>query len=125
MNINILRYSLFGIAGGQEVDLNFSKNYYLPSYNDCITVNAYNDFKFLAKEKFKAGGNVSLSDLTGICFRYEKFSTILCLFQICSSFQASSADCERGFSIMNTIKTKNRCRLEPYHLDQLMVVNLS
>ena len=23
MNINILRYSLFGIAGGQEVDLNF------------------------------------------------------------------------------------------------------
>ena len=25
MNINILRYSLFGIAGGQEVDCNFSK----------------------------------------------------------------------------------------------------
>ena len=24
MNINILRHSLFGIAGGQEVDLNFS-----------------------------------------------------------------------------------------------------
>ena len=24
MNINILRYSLFGIAGGQEVDRNFS-----------------------------------------------------------------------------------------------------
>ena len=24
MNINILRYSLFGIAGGQEVDHNFS-----------------------------------------------------------------------------------------------------
>ena len=24
MNINILRYSLFGIAGGQEIDLNFS-----------------------------------------------------------------------------------------------------
>ena len=27
MNINILRYSLFGIAGGQEVDRNFSKIY--------------------------------------------------------------------------------------------------
>ena len=25
MNINILRYSLFGIAGGQEVDHNFSR----------------------------------------------------------------------------------------------------
>ena len=24
MNINILRYSLFGIAGGQKADLNFS-----------------------------------------------------------------------------------------------------
>ena len=36
MNINILRYSLFGIAGGQEVDRNFSEIYYLPSYNDCI-----------------------------------------------------------------------------------------
>ena len=23
---------------------------------------------------------------------------------------------------MNRIKTKNRCRLEPYHLDQLMMV---
>ena len=27
MNINILRYSLFGIAGGQEVDHNFSLKY--------------------------------------------------------------------------------------------------
>ena len=35
MNINILRYSLFGIAGGQEVDRNFS-SIYLPSYNYCI-----------------------------------------------------------------------------------------
>ena len=25
MNINILRYSLFGIAGGQEIDRNFSE----------------------------------------------------------------------------------------------------
>ena len=84
--------------------------------------NAYNDFKFLAKEMFKASGSVSLSDLAGICFRHEKFSTILCLLQICSSFQASSADCERGFSLMNRIKTKNRCRLDSYHLDQLMMV---
>ena len=37
MNINILRYSLFGIAGGQEVDRNLSYIYYLPSYNDCIS----------------------------------------------------------------------------------------
>ena len=89
---------------------------------DTGTLNAYNDFKFLAKETFKAGGIVGLSDLAGICFRHEKFSIILCLLQICSSFQASSADCERGFSTMSRIKTKNRCRLEPYHLEQLMMV---
>ena len=39
MNINILRYSLFGIAGGQEVDRNFSLC--LPSYNDCIVNKNY------------------------------------------------------------------------------------
>ena len=77
---------------------------------------------FWAKEAFKAGGNVGLSDLAGICFRHEKFSTILYLLQICSSFQASSAGCKRGFSLMNRIKTKNRCRLEPHHLDQLMII---
>ena len=37
MNINIQRYSLFSIAGGQEVDRNFCKIYYLPFYNDCMT----------------------------------------------------------------------------------------
>ena len=90
--------------------------------NERDNLNAYDDFKFLAKETFKAGGIVSLSNLAGICFRHEKFFTILCLHQICSSFQAFSADCERGFSIMNRIKTKNRCWVEPYHLDQLMMV---
>ena len=36
MNMNTLRYSLFGIAGGQQVDRNFFLIYFLPSYNDCI-----------------------------------------------------------------------------------------
>ena len=35
-------------------------------------------------------------------------------------FKASSADCERGFSLMNHIKTASRNRLEVAHLDQLM-----
>ena len=39
---------------------------------------------------------------------------------ICDTFQASSADCERGFSLMNRIKTKSRNRLEVTHLDHLM-----
>uniref|UniRef100_A0A674N5D1 Centrosomal protein 41 n=1 Tax=Takifugu rubripes TaxID=31033 RepID=A0A674N5D1_TAKRU len=36
-------------------------------------------------------------------------------------FQASSADCERGFSLMNHIKTASRNRLEVTHLDQLFL----
>jgi len=34
------------------------------------------------------------------------------LVDICCTFQASSADCERGFSLMNNIKVKSRNRLE-------------
>ena len=113
----------FGLNELQQLLKQFS--YFFHCYgpgHESDTLNAYNDFKFLAKETFKAGSNVGISSLAGICFRHEKFSTILCLLQICSSFQAFSADYERGFSIMNRIKTKNRCRQEPYHLDQLMMV---
>ena len=42
------------------------------------------------------------------------------LLDICSTFQASSADCERGFSLMNSLETKSRNRLEVNHLDNLM-----
>ena len=84
--------------------------------------NAYNNFKFWAKETFKSSASVSLHDLAGICIGHDKFSTILCLLQICSSFQASSADCERAFSLINTIKSNNRCRLDYYHLNQLKMV---
>ena len=31
MNLNILRYSLFGNSGGQEVDRIFAKIHYLPT----------------------------------------------------------------------------------------------
>ena len=50
----------------------------------------------------------------------EKFSKLATLFDICGTFQASSADAERGFSLMNNIKTKSRNRLEVDHLDKLM-----
>ena len=66
---------------------------------------ARNNFKFLAKETFKSKGSVSLHDLAKICFGHDKFYTILCLLQTCSSFHVSSADCEKGFNLMNTIKT--------------------
>ena len=56
-----------------------------------------------------------------LTFGHDTFATILCLLQIYSSFQASCADSERGFSLMSRVKTKNRCRLDCYHLNQLMM----
>ena len=42
------------------------------------------------------------------------------LLDICGTFQASSADCERGPNLMNSLKTKSRNRLEVNHLENLM-----
>ena len=69
------------------------------------TNNLYNDLKYIAKA---SSGNTTLKDLAAIYLTDKTFSTILCFIEICSSFQASSADCERGFSLMNLIKTNNR-----------------
>lgn len=52
--------------------------------------------------------------------RCEELKEISQLVVICATFQASSADCERGFSLMNHIKIASRNRLEVAHLDQLM-----
>ena len=46
------------------------------------------------------------------------------LVDICCTFQASSADCERGFSLMNNIKMKSRNRLGNTHMDHLMQIKL-
>ena len=40
----------------------------------------------------------------------EQFNLLSLLVDICCTFQASSADCERG-SLMNNIKVKSRNRL--------------
>jgi len=47
------------------------------------------------------------------------------LLDICGTFQASGAECERGFSLINAIKTKSRNRLEADHLDMLMRIKAS
>jgi len=50
----------------------------------------------------------------------EQFGKLSILLDICATFQASSADCERGFSLMNNIKTRARNRMGVDHLDQVM-----
>ena len=44
------------------------------------------------------------------------------LLDICGTFQASNADCERSFSLINSIKTKSRNRLEVNHWNDLMSI---
>ena len=80
----------------------------------------YNEFKFVLVEKLKTGSSKTFTDVVGYAITEEKFSKLAKLIDICGMCQASSADAERGFSLMNNIKTKSRNRLEEEHLDMLM-----
>lgn len=80
----------------------------------------YNDFKFIIKEKRKTGALQTFAETAAWLMKSDGFPDLTHLIDICGTFQASSADCERGFSLMNRIKTKSRNRLEVNHLGQLM-----
>lgn len=80
----------------------------------------YDDLKFILKEKLKFGTLQTFADVICFVLTEEKFSTVAMFVDICGTFQASSADAERGFSLMNNIKTKLRNRLEIEHLDMIM-----
>ena len=80
----------------------------------------YNDLKFILKEKLQSGSLKTFADVICFVLTEEKFSTIATYVDICGTFQASSADTERGFSLMNNIETKLRNRLEADHLDIIM-----
>ena len=71
-------------------------------------------------EKIKTGLLPTVGDVVNYALTEEQFALLARLLDICGTFQASSADCERGFSLMNAIKTKSRNRLEGKHLDMLM-----
>ena len=73
-------------------------------------------------KKIKSGTLKTFSDVVSYGLAEDKFSNLATLLDICGTFQASSADAERGFSLMNTIKTKSRNRLEADHLDMLMTI---
>ncbi|XP_078787812.1 zinc finger protein 862-like [Oryzias latipes] len=80
----------------------------------------YAEFKFIMRQKLKQGSISTFSDMVAATLKCEELKHISQLVDICATFQASSADCERGFSLMNRIKTASRNRLEVDHLDQLM-----
>ncbi|XP_070611776.1 zinc finger protein 862-like [Erythrolamprus reginae] len=80
----------------------------------------YCDFRFLMSVKFKSGVMHSFDDVVQFALREKQFEMLSRLLDICATFQASSADCERGFSLMNAIKTKACNQLQSEHLDMLM-----
>ena len=80
----------------------------------------YADLKFIVRQKMKAGTISTFSDMVSATLKCEELKDVSQLVDICGTFQASSADCERGFSLMNRIKTTSRNRLQVEHLDQLM-----
>ena len=95
----------------------------VPNFDDVYTnkiQEQYADFKFLVAEKMKTGCIKTFSDAVDCAMRNEQFQELFMFLDICATFQASSADCERGFSLMNMIKTKSRNRLEVEHLSYLM-----
>lgn len=68
----------------------------------------------------KCGLMKTFDEMVRFVINEEQYADIAVLVDICATFLASSADCERGFSLMNAIKTKSRNRLEELHLDMLM-----
>ena len=92
--------------------------------NDNLIIKLYNDFKFLMSEKLISGTITSLPEIAEIIVNDEQFNLLSNLVNIYCTFQASSVDCERGFSLMNNIKVKSRNRLGNTHLDHIMRIKL-
>ena len=55
-------------------------------------------------------------------FQHEQFRDLAKLVDIGGTFLAFNVECERGFSLMNSIKTKLRNRLGEGHLDMIIRV---
>lgn len=80
----------------------------------------YNNFKFYAQRKLKTKSVNSFLELVQLAYKSEEYSDLTKLLDIGGTFMASSADCERGFSLMNSIKTKQRNRMGDVHLDMIV-----
>ena len=82
-------------------------------------------FKHEMKMSYQSYNTLDLlSHLVGDECLIQLYPNLLVIAQIVMVFPASSVDCERGFSVQNHIKTKNRNRLASKHLDVLVRVRL-
>ncbi|CAM2113913.1 unnamed protein product [Caretta caretta] len=89
---------------------------------EIVIVSQYNDFKFAVAERIKSQLVLSFLDMVTFAHQNEQFQDLAKLMDIGGTFLASSADCERGFSLMNTLKNKLRNHLQVDHLDMLMCI---
>lgn len=110
---------------GQDCIIKLVKKYknIIPGYDqstETAILKQYYDFKFLIIEKIKNNSIANFFDLVNMANSDIQFKDLTVLLDICATFQASSADCERGFSLMNAIKSKSRNRLKTDNLDNLM-----
>ena len=112
----------FGVAEVKKLCMQYKD--LISVTNDNLIIKRYNDFKFLMSEKLISGTITSLPEIAEIIVNDEQFNLLSNLVDICCTFQASSADCERGFSLMNNIKVKSRNRLGSTHLDHIMRIKL-
>uniref|UniRef100_H3A6E5 HAT C-terminal dimerisation domain-containing protein n=1 Tax=Latimeria chalumnae TaxID=7897 RepID=H3A6E5_LATCH len=91
------------------------------SITECIC-EQYIDYKFIIVEKMKVGTIRTFADMVTYTLKEQQFTDLAHFVDICATFQASSADCKCGFSLMKQIKTKSRNRLEVNHMDQLISI---
>lgn len=71
--------------------------------------------------------NMNLADCMMFFHKNEianMFPKVTSLYEFVATLPLSTADCERGFSLMNIVKTDLRNRLSIKHLSNLMLINL-
>lgn len=108
----------FGIDEINSLCLKY-KNLLIESTQNSI-IDQYNDYKYAVAGKIKSNLILSFEDMVHFALNSEQFQELAILLDIGGTFLASSADCERGFSLMNALKSKIRNRLEENHLDMLL-----
>ncbi|XP_074838945.1 uncharacterized protein LOC142005156 [Carettochelys insculpta] len=84
-------------------------------------VSQYREYQSVIAQKHEAKQVTNFQEIVAFTLQNsERYGVLAQLVDICATFQASSADCERGFNLMSNIKTKPRSRLKEAHLDMLM-----
>ena len=94
---------------------------FFKSYEDILPklMDQYRNLRFVFAEK-KCVLMQTFHEVIQFVMTEEQLSDIAILLDIWATFLASSADCERGFSLMNSIKVTSRNRLEELQLIMLM-----